>query len=452
MTQQLKIMVNLLTLVILATLVSCKDYLDAKPDTRLAVITSIKDMQALLDYYPRMNYNDPSVAVVCADEYFITDAVYQSRKDSERNLYTWAPAYVFDERSNPWKDVYEIIYFSNVVLNAVAENQDRLNATELKQMAAQAKFHRAKQFLNAIDIWTLPYNPVTAATDLGIPLRLDADFNMPSRRASLADSYKQVIADLEMAASALPIKATTPMRPSKAAAYGMLSRTYLRMGNYTKAGLYADSCLQIESSLIDFNTLTASANFPIAQLNKEVIFESRAVPLGPVTNARALVNPLIYASYENNDLRKTVFFKASGADYIFKGQYAGSANMFNGIAVDEMLLTRAECFAQNDRLDKALEDVNLLLANRYKTNTFMPYSLTDKQQVIALVKKERTKELYLRTLRWADIKRWNIAGDNLVLKRTVEGKTFELEPHSLRYAIAIPEDVVALTGMPQNKR
>jgi starch-binding outer membrane protein, SusD/RagB family len=437
---------------VLGMLASCKDYLDAKPDTRLAVITSIKDMQAMLDYYPRMNYNDPSVAAVCADEYFITDDVYQSRKDTEQNLYKWAPSHVFDERSNAWKDVYEIVYFSNVVLNAVEENKDKLNVNELKQISAQAKFHRARQFLNAIDIWTLPYRAATAATDQGIPLRLDANFNTPSVRATLAESFTQVIADLQVAAAGLPSKPLTPMRPAKAAAYGMLSRAYLRMGNYTMAGLYADSCLQIESKLMDFNTLTTSANFPIAQLNSEVVFESRAVPLGPVTNARALVNPAIYAMYENDDLRKAVYFKASGTDYIFKGQYAGSANMFNGIAVDEMLLTRAECFAQNGKLDKALADLNLLLKNRYKTNTFIPYVLTDQQLVLSLIKKERLKELYLRCLRWADIRRWNATGDHLVLKRSIGGSTFELEPNSLRYALAIPEDIIALSGMQQNRR
>lgn len=431
---------------------ACKADLDVKPDSRLAVINSVKDMQALLDFFPRMNYNDPSTAIVCADEYYNTDAVLNARKESERNLYQWAPAYVFDSGFNAWGDVYEIVYYCNVVLNAVKENAGKLDAIALQDIEAQAKFHRSRQFLHAIDLWTLPYQPTTAASDLGIPLRMDADFNKVSTRASLAASYAQVIGDLKWAARHLPSQVISPMRSSKAAAYGMLARTYLRMRDYPQAGAYADSCLQLQASLLDYNSLNAIASFPIAALNKEVIFESRALPAGPVTNARALVSPKMYAAYEANDLRKTVFFRASGSDYLFKGHYAGAASLFNGLAVDEMLLTRAECWAQTGFLQKAVDDVNLLLKNRYRNGTFVPKKVGNKAEVLAMVKSERAKELFLRGQRWTDIRRWNSEGDQIVLERLIAGKRVELLPNSLRYALAIPEDIIDLTGMPQNKR
>lgn len=452
MKRNIKTFGPLLCLAITSVFLSCKDYLNAKPDTRLAVITSIKEMQAMLDYFPRMNYNDPSVSVVCADEYFNTDAVYNARKESERNLYRWAPQFVFEQKFNAWQDVYEIIYFANVVLNAVDENRGILNTNELTTIAAQAKFHRGRQFLNAIDIWTMPYNAATATAALGVPLRLTADFNIASKRASLAESYQQVISDLTAAVAGLPSTTITPMRPSKAAAYGMLARTYIRMNNYKQAERYADSCLQFGMPLMDFNTLNASAPYPIAQMNKEVIFESRAIPLGPITNARALVNPLVYGSYENNDLRKTVYFKPSGTNFLFKGQYAGSSNMFTGIAVDEMLLTRAECYARQNKISDAITDMNMLLLNRYKTGSFTPINNLSQADLITLIKKERLKELFLRGQRWADIRRWNVEGDGITLERTIAGENVKLLPNSLLYAIAIPEDIIALANIKQNER
>ena len=69
-----------------------------------------------------------------------------------------------------------------------------------------------------------------------------------------------------------------------------------------------------------------------------------------------------------------------------------------------------------------------------------------------MVKKERRKELAFRTLRWNDIKRWNLEGDDLVLSRTINGETTVLQPNSLRYALAIPEDVIERSGLQQNPR
>ena len=67
-------------------------------------------------------------------------------------------------------------------------------------------------------------------------------------------------------------------------------------------------------------------------------------------------------------------------------------------------------------------------------------------------RRKRRKELLFRGLRWADVKRYNREGANIVLSKTVNGKTFLLPPNDLRYAIAIPEDIIGMTGMPQNDR
>ena len=66
--------------------------------------------------------------------------------------------------------------------------------------------------------------------------------------------------------------------------------------------------------------------------------------------------------------------------------------------------------------------------------------------------KERRKELLFRGLRWSDLKRYNRDGAGISLERTVNGTTYTLPPNDLRYAIAIPEDIIKMTGMPQNPR
>ena len=51
-----------------------------------------------------------------------------------------------------------------------------------------------------------------------------------------------------------------------------------------------------------------------------------------------------------------------------------------------------------------------------------------------------------------DIKRLNKDGAGITLKRVINGETFLLPPNDPRYAVAIPEDVIATTGMQQNPR
>ncbi|GGE41343.1 hypothetical protein GCM10011413_04030 [Pedobacter psychrotolerans] len=431
----------------------CKKYLDEKPDQQLSTIETTEDMQALLDNYLKINFNDPGVANSCTDDYYVTNDVFNARTEQDRNLYLWKPDNNFAPLSPQWASSYEVVYICNSILDAVAQKNGHITLdAKLKNIIAQSRFHRSKAFLNVISIWTKAYDQGSAAADLGIPLRLDADFNKTSVRASLAESYDQVLNDLKATIADLPVKDVSVIRPSKAAAYGLLSRTYLQMRNYVQAGLYADSALQIQKTLMDFNTLNASANFPIAQQNAEVLFDSRAVATATGSQARALISPELYNLYGNNDLRKTVFFRASGTAYIFKGYYAGGPSIFNGVATDELLLTRAECLTRLNRISEALADINFLLINRYKKNTFSPYVGLTQAALLALIKVERRKELVFRTLRWGDIKRWNVEGDGIVLSRTVNGEQTTLAPNSLRYALPIPEDVIALTGMQQNPK
>ncbi|WP_316801189.1 RagB/SusD family nutrient uptake outer membrane protein [Pedobacter frigidisoli] len=434
-------------ILLMATGLGCKKYLDEKPDQKLATIQTTDDMQALLDYYLKMNFADPAVPNACVDDYYVTNEVFAARSVEDQNMYLWKGDHNFGASSSQWFSPYEMVYICNSILDALDKFEPSATTNHIK---AQTLFHRGRAFLNIIGIWTKPYNAATAATDLGIPLRVDANFNVVSVRASLAESYAQVLGDLKAALTYLPARDISVVRPSKGATYGMLSRTYLQMRDYINAGLYADSALQIQNTLMDFNSLTASANFPIAQQNIEVLFDSRAPTVAIASQTRALINPDLYNLYSANDLRKTVYFKASGTAYIFKGYYTGAASVFNGVATDEMLLTRAECYARANQITKALADLNNLLANRYKKGTFTAYANQSPTALLALIKNERRKELIMRTLRWGDIKRWNMEGDEIPMSRTINGAQTVLQPNSLRYALPFPEDVISLSGMPQN--
>ncbi|WAC39040.1 RagB/SusD family nutrient uptake outer membrane protein [Pedobacter sp. SL55] len=440
-------------LIALSSLLGCKKFLDEKPRSNLAVPTSLKDFQALLDQSSVMNDLDASSGEASVTDSYLTTANYLSRVENQQRLHTWQNDFVYDPLNNEWANLYRAVYRTNTVLEGIAEVPiSNVNLEEWRNVKGQAHFHRGKMFLLGLSIWGKAYRAASATTDLGIPLRLNVNFNEVSVRSSLAVGYAQALSDLEAAAQLLPVTPLHVYRPSKPAAYGLLARAHLQMGNFEKAALYADLCLALKSDLLNYNTLNANANFPIAAFNKEVIHSSMMQLLTIINPSTARIEPSLYASYAANDLRKTVFFlRNTDGTYRFKGSYQGSANLFSGLAVDEVYLTRAECRARLGQQALALEDLNLLLRNRYINGTFVPYTLSNANDVLKLILQERRKELLMRNLRWADIKRLNVLGAGISLERTVDGQTYRLPANSPRFAMPLPEVVLELSGMWQNK-
>jgi hypothetical protein len=328
------------------------------------------------------------------------------------------------------------------------------NAVVWDSIKGQALFLRANAFLRGAGIWALAYDS-SANTDLGLPLRLSSDFNLPSSRSTVAATYAQILSDVQSAIRLLPNTAIHPYRSCKPAAYGLTAKTLLAMRSYNGARSYADSCLQLYNTLIDFNTYSAAVTYPITQFNKEVIYDTYAGGIGtqPLAVTSAKVDTTLYRSYAANDLRKSLYFLANtDGSMRFRGSFHGTANIFDGIAVDEVYLIRAECYARASNTNLAMSDLNTVLLKRWKTGTFVPFTATSPADALGQILVERQKELILRGTRWTDIKRLNKEGAGITLKRMLNGQVFTLPPNDLRYAMPIPEDIIALTGMTQNPR
>jgi starch-binding outer membrane protein, SusD/RagB family len=443
-----------LIIIMMMTCGSCKKYLDKKSDKSLVIPGSLADLQALLDNFYTINEMDPSGGEICSDNYYLADDDWDGLYDNDmRLLYTWEYDHVFSSLNNMWNNVWQPVYNANVVLDnlpGIARTPGDLET--LNNIKGQALYTRAREFHLIACTWCMAYDSATSDTDLGIPLRLTSDFNMPSVRSDNEATYNQIINDLKEAIPLLPVKPLSIYRPSKPAAYALLARVYLSMRKYEMAGSYADSCLQLYNTLLDYNTLDVSAINPVSKFNVENIMYGFAGSWGPLENSVAKTDSVLYASYDSNDLRKTIFFNSKNdGTFGFRGNYSGSeASEFTGPVTDEVYLMRAECYAREGKTSKAMDDLNMLLSTRWKTGTFVPFTVPDAGNSLQLILIERRKELICRELRWMDIKRLNKEGANIVLKRIIKMKVFTLPPNSPRYALPLPEDVIRLTGMPQN--
>lgn len=445
----MKTIIFLLKLSIVLLLLNCDRFLDEKSDSSLATPETLADNQAMLDHYAVLGSNSTS-GEIAADDVYVTDADFNTMSyEAQKRLYTWQPNYVSLATGSDWENCF----FRINIYNTVLFNLKQYGISNADNVEGQALVLRASAYLEAAQLWSLAYDQRTADTQLGLPLRLDPDMNVLSVRSTLQQTYAQILADLHQAVDLLPVTQLAVSRPSKVTALGYLARTYLYMGDYVNALKYGKQALSHYNTLIDFNTLNASASYPIKDRNAEVLLPTSMGYSPFLATAKAKISDALYQSYENNDLRKTVFFKIQPTgEILFKGNYSGSSGRMTCLATDEIYLTVSEAQAYLDDVPMAMQTLNQLLIKRWKTGTFTGLTAATREEALEIIRKERRKELLFRGLRWTDVKRYNREGANITLTRTVNGQVFVLPPNDLRYAIAIPEDVIEMTGMPQNPR
>lgn len=438
-------------------LAGCKKFLDAKPDQKLQEANTVDAVQALLDNETIMNLNNPGTGEISADNYYLTDAGWAGvTSAAQRNMYTWESDITLSEYPNHWSRLYDVVMVSNVAV----ESLEKIAASTTSRAAwnnamGSALLFRAKSFFSAALLWAKPWDPAAAATEPGIPLRLNTQYEAPTVRASLRENFDQVIYDLKKAAPLLPPVPQHKLRPSRPAAWALLARVYLYMGNYDSAGVYAGKYLDGNSSLLNYNSLSAGATNPVPLYNTEVIFHT-AIPGTSILNStRARMDSSLHASYATNDLRRTIFFRNNGnGSYSWKGNYTQSTAMFNGVSTDEVYLVKAEVQARSGDAAGAMATLNSLLQYRWRTGTFVPLNASNAPTALDIVLKERRKELLFRgELRWMDLKRLNrVPGYQQTLYRKINGQDYQLPPGSNRYALPIPQSVIDFSGIAQNPR
>jgi starch-binding outer membrane protein, SusD/RagB family len=444
---------------------SCtKGALDKKPDATIAIPSTIDDFQQLLDGLDGGGYSNipclfsyRSLGDYLADELNAGDNIYTTYFESYpfiTDLLTWNKdmfnTFTTGTPVNEWNTQYQTVLTTNLSLEGLAAipvtpgNQAAWNTAD-----GTALFVRALMFYNVAQFWAKPYNATTAATDPGIVLRLHSAINDVSVRSTVQQTYNQIIGDLQQAVRLLPNTSSqntqlSKVRPSQAAAYGLLARTYMTIGDSINMTLYADSALQLYSTLMDYNTLTGFVNF-----NPETVYSTVDLSgtLGSFYGPWRIDSGLV-SLYDSNDLRKTLFYtNTSYVDgWAFIGDYSQNY-IFTGLAVDELYLMRAEGNARQGNMNVAMNDLNTLLVARYKTGTFMQRTAVNATDALTQIVTERRKELVHRGCRWTDLRRLNMDPRfATTLTRTLLGVSYTLPPNDSRYTLQIPSYIITASN------
>lgn len=447
---------NILYVFSLLICLSCNRYLELKSIKQTAVPDRLEDLEALLANQRTINGNSPGVLEGITDNYYVSRADWAARQENDRNVYTWHPHI----QTLPYWDVLYggPIYYSNVILDQLEQMSPSEEPEKYNRIKGSALFHRAYNFFFLAQLFCDIYSAENLDAP-GIPLRSTGSITVPVIRNTIGETYQQIIEDLRLAAELLPTQTMMPIYPKKAAAYAALARVYLLMGDFDNSLFFTNKALSEHHALVDLNK-TIDGEAPFKQFNEETIFFSYVTTNFILMNAsRVRVDTLLYASYDDFDLRKNHYFKPSTGNNLgsfhfncFEGR-SNNQMVFTGIMTSELYITQAECLVRLGRFEEATESLHTLLRTRFDLST-SPYRLPvlNGDDALSIVLAERRKELVNRGLRWMDLRRLNADGANITLKRVLGDEVFELPPGDPRWILLIPDEVIVRSGLIQNPR
>jgi hypothetical protein len=313
--------------------------------------------------------------------------------------------------------------------------------TELNRYKGDAYLARAYYYSELVKRFAKAYNPSTAATDLAIPLVTVFDLNDKPARATTAQVYTQILADIAQAKTLLAAVAGAQGAKNFTlhSALALEARVKLESRDYTGAVAAAETV--IGSGTYPLVTTQADMNAMWrTDLAREVImqaFVSRPNELPNTNNiylgflpATGKFTPDFVPSqwvvdkFDNADIRKAAYFERKlltiqGVDYPniwLVNKYAGNPALFTGAAtnyahapkvfrVAELYLISAEAAA---RAGAATEPAALIRLNSLRVARGLP-ALTGLSgaPLIDAIKDERFRELAFEGFRLWDLKRWN---------------------------------------------
>lgn len=447
--------------------VSCTDsgFLNTIPDKALVTPQTLDDYQAILDRDQIMNGDQhngitPFLGEAGSNDYTPLTFLINLFDNQDINIYTWSnKIFERDGSSAGWNYGYRIIFYANSILDGLEANASDLSETEhYKNIKGSALFHRAHTLFQLSQVFVPHYDSIQAGSLQGLPLRKSSDINENLTRSTVKETYDQIITDLKSSLSLLPKSSRFNTRPTLPAAYGLLARIFLVMHRYDEALLYADSCLQLENVLIDYNTVPSveDVQFPFGdyQVNPEILFFCSMERNSAFLLRAASVNEELFDLYTADDLRRNTYFKSEDWGGVgFYGSYTGYFEYFTGLATDEQFLIKAECLARKGSLTSATSVLNQFKRKRYDNKSFTPFNADEVEEVLQEILLERRKELLYRGLRWSDLRRLNMEGAAIKLQRTFKGETYTLLPNDPKYVYPIPPEVIAYNpDMKQNSR
>lgn len=296
-----------------------------------------------------------------------------------------------------WFASYKALLGINLVIKQVSPTET--NATIL-QAKAENLFMRAFINFNLVRVYGRPYYQ-KPETNLGIPLILEPldVSSTPPARATVKDTYAQIISDLNAAIASFRSKGVNSFA-SKYAAFALLSRVYLYMsGPFIQADVnnaklssqYADSVIlkggyqllqgsayaayYAASNQTNTETIWAVNHDAVQMRLPTLLMQPEGTYVGLYVTGQVKPSPDLLSLYQTGDARKNFYFTdiypGNSTDVLSTSKY--SYKYFNGVnavyssyapvnylRLAEVYLNRAEARVKAGDNPGALADLNVV--------------------------------------------------------------------------------------------
>lgn len=455
-------------ILLLLFVTSCDKALEEIPQNKLKP-------EAISDYIELLNYGYPTTrdyGTIVALDYYVEmmtddqDIRYLNTDKGEYPLHpftfesTHEHSSMFNGYDQAWKNLYNAIFYANVVI----ENVDQADGSDdaIAYTKGEAFALRAFSYFKLINLYGAPYDENTASSDLGVPLKLDPTVQSESyTRNTVQEVYDQINSDLTAGIQLMEDndqRVTSVFKLTPVAANLLASRVALYQQKYQDVINYADRTIGLNNSLFDLsnNTISfAQTRWGYGQgihyfndNNTNLLFKYGSNEMyyyAHIPGALAISDNLIDL-YEPGDLRLYYFTRTNtlGRIYFkFRPFPNRLGEPIRGFRVEEAFLNRAEAFAMLNQPAEALSDLNTIRKTKFDATydvdpdyykyTTQTYNTSEK--VIKVVRDERRRELFGEFHRWYDLRRYGMPE----IIHNYDNETYILPENDPRYILQIPQ-------------
>lgn len=417
----------ILTMIAGIFLSACEKMLDFQRDPEDAVlltdaIQTPEDLQKLLiscyDVTANAQYGrQQNLAELLSD-----NLAAPNSNDDYNEVYIRNTIFFNGTIGNYYNEPYIAIYRANILL----ENFDLIEGLtdeDRVRIEAEARFIRALNHFEVVNLFAQPYVPNESNDQLGIVLKETSSFD-PVPRSTVNTVYQSVISDLKFARDNLPTD--NGVFANKYAAYAMLARVYFQMNDFQEAADHAAFLIQnggfsIGSEIDRWMNEGASENIFTLIIQEA---DGRDNSFGSYRSDNVDI-PTLVASvnyYDTlfvngplanpSDIRKDWFeFRQFGTADPFYAVSKFNADFFSipYLHLTEVLLIHAESLAElGTDLGSAVDDINLI---RVRGGIAPVNASISPDDIIDFARHERKKEM-IGEGRWVmDLKRRGAKGD-----------------------------------------
>jgi len=309
-----------------------------------------------------------------------------------------------------WRDIYQIIYGANAVLEGLSTSNG-LSAAKARQLRGEARFIRGFCYYYLVNCWG------------DVPLLTSTDINETAlaARAPVDTVYNQITNDLYYASLLLAPEYPVgeKVRANKWAAAALLAKVYLQQGRWEDAIVQASTVINtgLYTPLISPDSVFLRNSRPaILQIWRSEGFTIQGQTFLPVNDGGFSFYPFtddLMQAFDAADKRRsswTRIFPYGGKYYYNCYKYhnrtaatAGREEYLMVLRIEEQFLIRAEAYAQLSNTGAAIDDLNVI---RIRAGLTPLSAATIRDSCLLLVERERRLELFTEWgNRWISLRR-----------------------------------------------